>query len=175
MSERDAIAAGVSDDGIGLNDGGTGATAYAEAVGVYLAFALSKQTDLGNSLCRWEPIAQCPRQLFGRQAIPMVWDYAEGNPLGNNSGSWTVFVDGIVKAFSKALSLFKRAHQDGVDKRMQGHRAFLLAKWLLPTLPTTTTLDTLTFPTSSTSGCAVLSVQSFPNSSPRWPSPRPRN
>ena len=100
---RDAIAAGVSDDGIGLNDGGTGATAYAEAVGVYLAFALSKQTDLGNSLCRWEPIAQCPRQLFGRQAIPMVWDYAEGNPLGNNSGSWTVFVDGIVKAFSKAF------------------------------------------------------------------------
>ena len=100
---RDAIAAGVSDDGIGLNDGGTGAKAFAEAVGVYLAFALSKQADLGNSLCRWEPIAQCPRQLFGRQAIPMVWDYAEGNPLGNNSGSWTVFVDGIVKAFSKAF------------------------------------------------------------------------
>ena len=86
-----------------LRDAGTGAKAYAEAVAVYLAFALSKQADLGNSLCRWEPIAQCPRQLFGRQVIPMVWDYAEGNPLGNNSGSWTVFVDGIVKAFSKAF------------------------------------------------------------------------
>ena len=101
--ERDAIVAGLPDDSTPLRDGATGAEAYAEAVGVYLAFALSKQADLGNSLCGWEPIAQCPRHLFGRQAIPMVWDYAEGNPLGNNSGSWTVFVDGIVKAFSKAF------------------------------------------------------------------------
>ena len=86
-----------------LRDGGIGATAYAEAVTVYLGFALSKQADLGNSLCAWEPIAQCPRHLFGRQAIPMVWDYAEGNPLGDSSGAWTVLVEGIVKAFSKAF------------------------------------------------------------------------
>ena len=103
--ERDAIVAGLPDDSTPLRDGGIGAKAYAEAVAVYLAFALSKQADLGNSMCRWEPIAQCPRQLFGRQAIPMVWDYAEGNPLGDSSGSWTVFVDGIVKAFSKAFEL----------------------------------------------------------------------
>ena len=105
--ERDAIVAGLPDDSRLLRDGGTGAKAYTEAVGVYLAFTLSKQADLGNSLCRWEPIAQCPRQLFGRQAIPMVWDYAEGNPLGDSSGSWTVFVEGIVKAFSKAFKSIK--------------------------------------------------------------------
>ena len=105
---RDAIAAGLPDDDQPLRDGGTGAKAYAQAVAVYLGFALSKQTDLGNSLCRWEPIAQCPRQLFARQAIPMVWDYAEGNPLGNSSGSWTVFVNGIVKAFSKAFDSVRR-------------------------------------------------------------------
>ena len=86
-----------------LREGGSGARAYAEAVGVYLAFALSKQADLGNSLCRWEPVAQCPRQLFGRQAIPMLWDYAESNPLGDSSGAWTVFVGGITRAFSKAF------------------------------------------------------------------------
>jgi putative DNA methylase len=103
--KRDAIAAGLPDDGQPLRDGGTGAMAYAEAVGVYLAFALSKQADLGNSLCRWEPIAQCPRQLFGRQAIPMIWDYAEGNPLGDSSGAWLVFVDGITKAFAKAFEV----------------------------------------------------------------------
>ena len=100
---RDALAVGLPDDGRALRDGGAAATAYAEAVGVYLAFALSKQADLGNNLCRWEPIAQCPRQLFGRQAIPMIWDYAEGNPLGASSGSWTVFVDGIARAFSKSF------------------------------------------------------------------------
>ena len=101
--KRDAVVAGVLDDEKPLSRGGSGAMAYAEAVSVYLGFAVSKQADLGNSLCRWEPIAQCPRQLFGRQAIPMVWDYAEGNPLGNSSGGWTVFVDGIVNAFAKAF------------------------------------------------------------------------
>ncbi len=101
----DAASAGLPDDGRPLRDGGTGASAYAEAVAVYLAFALSKQADLANSLCRWEPIAQCPRQLFGRQAIPMIWDFAEGNPLGDNSGAWTVFVDGVFKAFAKAFEI----------------------------------------------------------------------
>lgn len=70
----------------------------ADAVVTLLAFALDKQADLANSLCRWEPIAQCPRQLFGRQAIPIVWDFAEGSPLGDSSGAWIVFVDGIVRA-----------------------------------------------------------------------------
>ena len=101
--KTDAVAAGITDDGRGLNEGGTGATAYAEAVGVYLAFVLSKQADLGNSLCRWEPVAQCPRQLFGRQAIPMIWDFAETNPLGRSSGAWVVLVDGVFKAFAKAF------------------------------------------------------------------------
>ena len=101
--QTDSTKAGLAHDYVPLRDGGDGAAAYADAVAVYLAFALSKQTDLGNSLCRWEPIAQCPRQLFGRQAIPMVWDYAEGNPLGDSSGSWMIFVNGIVKAFSKSF------------------------------------------------------------------------
>ncbi len=76
---------------------------YAVAVSVYLAFALDKQADLGNSLCRWEPSAQCPRQLFGRQAISMIWDYAESNPLGNSSEAWTVFIDGIADTLAKAF------------------------------------------------------------------------
>lgn len=100
----DAKSAGLSDDGSCLDAGGSGATAYGEAVSIYLAFALDKMADLGNSLVRWEPIAQCPRQLFGRQAIPMVWDFAEANPLSNSSGSWIVFVDGISKSFSKCFS-----------------------------------------------------------------------
>ena len=113
---RDAVASGLRDDDQPLRDGGTGARAYAEAVAVYLGFVLSKQADLGNSLCAWEPIAQCPRHLFNRQAIPMVWDYAEGNPLGSSSGAWTVFLDGIVKAFSKAFR-FVQAEASGVTRQ----------------------------------------------------------
>ena len=108
ISKDAAAAAVLADDDRPLRDGGAGPVACAEAVSVYLAFALSKQADLGNSLCTWEPIAQCPRHLFGRQAIPMVWDFAEGNPFSDSSGAWTVFVDGIVKAFSKAFQNVSR-------------------------------------------------------------------
>ena len=99
--------AGMDTDGRPLADDGSGSAAYAEAVGVYLGLATSKYADLCNSLCGWEPVAQCPRHLFGRQAIPMVWDFAEGNPLGDRSGSWRIVVDGIAKAFSKAVEIVK--------------------------------------------------------------------
>ena len=97
----------VTADGTAVNTqarrSNTDAKGYADAVSVYLAFALSKQADLANSLCAWEPIAQCPRHLFGRQAIPIIWDFAEGNPLGDSSGAWSVFIDGIASAFEKAF------------------------------------------------------------------------
>ncbi len=105
--QADALAAGMDTDASRLADGGVGAGAYAEAVGVYLGLTTSKFADLCNSLCAWEPVAQCPRHLFGRQAIPMIWDFAEGNPLGSRSGSWSVVVDGIAKAFSKAVEIVK--------------------------------------------------------------------
>ena len=110
QARRDAVAAGLPDDGVALGDGGLGAAAYAEAVAIHLAFVLSKQADLGNSLCRWEPVAQCPRQLFGRQAIPMVWDYAEGNPLSNSSGAWSVLLNGFVRAYSSAFGTISRGY-----------------------------------------------------------------
>lgn len=69
-----------------LNEDGIGAAAYADAVGVYLALIISKTVDSVNSLCPWEPMAQCSRQLFGRQGIPMIWDFAEANPLHDSSG-----------------------------------------------------------------------------------------
>lgn len=80
-----------------IADGGS--TDYADAVATYLAMTVSRQADLGNALCRWEPNAECPRQLFARQAIPMVWDFAESNPLGNSSGSWRILLDGAQRAF----------------------------------------------------------------------------
>ena len=125
---QDAVDAGMPDDGTPLRDGGDGAMAYAEAVGVYLAFTISKQADLGNSLCRWEPIAQCPRQLFGRQAVPMVWDYAEGNPLGNSSGSWNVFIDGISKAFARAFENLGASASGNSDQADAGSQIISLDK-----------------------------------------------
>ena len=97
--EQDAISAGFVNDRVRLRDDGLGASAYADAVVTYLAFAIDKLADLNNSLVRWEPGAQCPRQMFGMHAVPMTWDFAEANPLGSSSGSWQVIIEGLVRAF----------------------------------------------------------------------------
>jgi len=102
--EKDAIASGFSNDGVGLNDSGIGAKAYAESVCVYLAFIIDKLADLGNALCPWEPVAECPRNLFARQAIPMSWNFAEGNPFSSSSGSWEVLLRNQSRDLSYALS-----------------------------------------------------------------------
>ena len=84
--QHDALAASVPDDGTPLRAGGTGAGAYAEAVAVYLAFAQSKACNRNTSLCIWEQKMDRLVATFGRQALPMVWDYAETNPLAGAGG-----------------------------------------------------------------------------------------
>lgn len=65
----------------------------AEPVQACLTLSLGKLADLGNSLCAWEPIAECPRHLFGRQAIQVTSDFAEGVVPGESSGSWSILSD----------------------------------------------------------------------------------
>ena len=84
---QDAVSAGMMDDGRPLNDGGTGATGYSEAVGIYLAFAIDRMAMTGNSLVRWNPVGQKAQHCFGRQALPMIWDFAEPNFLAASTGS----------------------------------------------------------------------------------------
>ena len=84
----DALAAGISDDGEALRGGGTGATAYAEAVAVHLGFALSKLADRGSTICTWFTGRDSTRNTFARQSIPMTWEYAELNTLLDGTGSF---------------------------------------------------------------------------------------
>jgi putative DNA methylase len=104
---KDAAANNPGENDGPLSQGYSGGAAYAEAVSLYLAFAVDKLADLGNILVRWEPVAQCPRQLFGKQAIPMMWGFAESNSLGDSSGSWIVVIDGLTKALAKVFHQVK--------------------------------------------------------------------
>ena len=101
---RDAIAAGVPDDDRPLCDGGTGATAYAEAVGVYLGLSVSRQANRSSNLNFWDPLGAKIQQVFARQALPMVWDFVESNPFSDSSGSFV----GQVRYLSKVVSLSPR-------------------------------------------------------------------
>ena len=96
-AEADAIAAGMANDHLPLRSGGQGARAYGEAVGVYLAFVLDRIADRGSSICSWDSSREGLRNTFGRQAIPMVWDYAEANPFSNSSGCFDNMLEWVTK------------------------------------------------------------------------------
>jgi putative DNA methylase len=86
-ARTDALAAGLPDDGDHLAGVGAGATAYAEAIGVYLAFAIDRLAMTGNNLVRWNGVGEKAQHSFGRQAFPMLWDFAEPNFLADATGS----------------------------------------------------------------------------------------
>ena len=70
---------------------------YAQALSVYLAFVVNKMTDYHSSVCSWHSSRDLIRNTFGRQAIPMVWDYAEANPFCTSSGSYDNMLGWVVK------------------------------------------------------------------------------
>ena len=89
---RDGLAAGFSNSPITLDQNGTGALAYAQALSIYLAFATSKVSNLGSSITSWMNDRGAFRETFARQAIPMAWDFAEANPLSDVGGSFSTCI-----------------------------------------------------------------------------------
>ena len=76
------------------------ADAYADAVVTYLAFAIDKGADYWSSFCSWVPNGFI-RSTFARQAIAMVWDYAECNPFSHSTGNWLACVNWVSRFISK--------------------------------------------------------------------------
>ncbi len=65
----------------------------AKAVTTYLAMAVDRLAEDQSSLCRWNPTAEKMQGTFGRQAIPMIWDYCEASPFGGSVGDWESLID----------------------------------------------------------------------------------
>ncbi|MGV0906270.1 DUF1156 domain-containing protein [Mycobacterium novum] len=84
----DARNAGMADDGRTLETGGTGATAYADAIATYLGLVSSKLADLNSVIVNWYVSRESTSSTFARQALPMTWDFAEVLVLGENTGSF---------------------------------------------------------------------------------------
>jgi putative DNA methylase len=94
---QDAISAGLADDDVPLNDGGTGARAYGEAVATYLGFSINKSSDYWSNICTWHISGEKMSHVFTRQAIPMAWDFAEANPMSDSSGNFIGAINWICK------------------------------------------------------------------------------
>jgi putative DNA methylase len=95
--EADAGKAGLPSDPTPLRDGGKGAKAYAEAASVYLGFAITRLADRGSTICGWDSGYTKIRNTFGRQSLPMTWDFAEGNGFSSSTGNWISCVEWIWK------------------------------------------------------------------------------
>lgn len=85
---KDAVAAGLSEDGQSLESGGTGASAYADAIATLAACCVSAIADDLSSIVTWRSGhgTGATRSTFARQGLPMAWDFAEANPFGGAAG-----------------------------------------------------------------------------------------
>ncbi len=93
----DAQQVGIPIDGISLNDSGNKANAYAEAVATYLAIAVDRLADRNSTICSWDTGYVKVRNTFARQAIPMIWDFAEANPFSDSTGNFHGAVDWVAE------------------------------------------------------------------------------
>ena len=63
---------------------------YAKVVVSYLALGVDMTIAFSNTLARWENSSEAIKQLYSRQALSMLWDYAEVNPFSGSSGSFEI-------------------------------------------------------------------------------------
>lgn len=78
-------------------DGGT--EEYADAVATYLGLAASRTADRSSALAGWDSSLGKIRNTFGRQAIPMTWDFAEAGLFSSSSGNFQSQFDWVADAF----------------------------------------------------------------------------
>lgn len=102
--ESDALHAGLTNDRKSLSSGGTGALAYADAIITYLSFAFSKTLNRSNAFVPWGIAVECPVNLFSRQTIAFIWDFAESNVIFGPSGSFSSMLNNTVRAL-KSIDL----------------------------------------------------------------------
>ena len=99
---QDITTASTSAGKLLLSKKGTNAESYGNAIATYLAFAVDKMADYHSSLCSWHSGRDTIRNTFGRQAIPMVWDFAEANPMSSSTGNLNGAVAWVCKVIEKA-------------------------------------------------------------------------
>jgi putative DNA methylase len=81
-----------------IEEGGTGLNAYADAVALYLGLAVSRLSDNNSLLVIWSQSRDQLIHTFGRQALPMVWDFAESNTFSMSAGDISITLDSIIKS-----------------------------------------------------------------------------
>ncbi|MCQ0971012.1 DUF1156 domain-containing protein [Paracoccus sp. TK19116] len=82
-----------------LHEGGSGTSAYGDAILTYLAFSVGQLANHGSTICGWNSTNSQMRSTFSRQALSMTWDFAECNFFSGSSGSFESLFSRMVKGF----------------------------------------------------------------------------
>lgn len=129
--ENDAISAGMKNDHVQLSQNGYGATAYAEAICVYLSFAVDRLADFSTSVSRWAVTNEKAMNCFSKQAIAMTWDYPEVNIFGNAVGSFSQVIDYI----SDCVNTLPNAEKAGIAEQFDAQSDCGLRNIMISTDP----------------------------------------
>jgi adenine-specific DNA methylase len=80
-------------------------TAFGNAVQAVLACAVDREAEHQTTLCRWNSTGQKMQATFGRQALPIVFDYCEASPIGNSVGGWGNISECVLLPFETAIAI----------------------------------------------------------------------
>ena len=82
---------------------------YADAIATYLSFSVSRLANRQASICVWNRISEVIEQVFKLQAIPMTWDFPEGNVFSDSTGGWSGSLEWIPTAL-ETLPITRAGH-----------------------------------------------------------------
>jgi putative DNA methylase len=75
----------------------SGDATYADSIAVYQALLLGRVANRNSSQSFWHAGRETVEQVFGRNAMPMMWVYAEANPFSSSSGNVRGQLDYLTK------------------------------------------------------------------------------
>lgn len=73
----------------------------------YLALVLSRHTSYSSTSCWWETTGERTFNAFGRQALPMVFDYNEQNPFGTLTGNFSSQLENTIDIIKSLTPIYK--------------------------------------------------------------------
>jgi putative DNA methylase len=117
----DAVRAGIAANNRTLGDGGFAAEAYANSICTYLMFAVDKGANYWSAMCAWSTTTEKMVSTFGRQAIPMIWDFAEANPFSESSGNFSLGVEQAANLLDQSM-----ADREGVVNQHDAARPYTM-------------------------------------------------
>jgi putative DNA methylase len=112
--------------GIPLREGGKQASAYADGIATILGLCTSKAAVFHNMTARWRTGEDKSAPAFGRQALPMVWNFAEVNPFAGAGGDFEGIVDGASRALAGIRPTSAIVEQLDARSRREGGRRYVV-------------------------------------------------